>query len=179
MIDIKRLESILKEDGIVFLTYGGFMSQDLIASMTEALEKESENAELTATQSNSIFTIFIELSQNIMNYSKSLIDKDRKLDPKGIIIVGRNDMDEYYILSQNVIAVDDKKRIEPKLKNITNTDLAGIKELYKKERKSGKGKHEKGGGIGFYEIAKRSLRIEYSFEPIDGDMFYFRFKAVL
>jgi len=179
MIDTKRLELILEEDGIVFLTYGGFLTQSLIVGMTEALEKESEYADLSMKTSNNIFTIFIELSQNMMNYSKSHLEGDEKFDPKGMIVVGKNSQDSYYILSQNIISIDDRNKIEPKLQEIVNTDLEGVKKLYKEARRSGRNTHSKGGGIGFYEIAKKSSNIMYDFTSINEDKFYFRFKAVL
>jgi len=179
MMDTKRLEKILNEDGIVFLTYGGFLTQSLIVGMTEALEKESENAEISKKTSNNIFTIFIELSQNMMNYSKSHQQGDLKFDPKGMIVVGKNTRDRYYVLSQNIIAIEDKNNIEPKLQEILATDLDGVKKLYKEARRSGKHSHSKGGGIGLYEVAKRCSSIKYDFEAINSDKFYFKFKAVL
>jgi hypothetical protein len=178
-MDTKRLESILEEDGIVFLTYGGFLTQSLIVGMTEALEMESKNSELNMTTSNNIFTIFIELSQNMMNYSKAVQDSDKEIDPKGMIIVGKNSDNNYYILSQNILNLSDKEKMEPKLKEILASDLETIKKLYKEARRSGRDKHHRGGGIGFYEIAKRAKKIEYNFTPIKDDKFYFKFKVIL
>ena len=40
MQDLRALEAILEEDGIVFLSYGGFLTQSLIVGMTEALDGE-------------------------------------------------------------------------------------------------------------------------------------------
>lgn len=178
-MNTQRLEAILQEDGIVFLTYGGFLTQSLIVGMTEALEKESESAQLSMSNSNNIFTIFIELSQNMMNYSKAITESEETFDPKGMIVVGKNSDEEYYILSQNVIDLSDKEKIEPKLKEILKSDLATIKRLYKEARRSGKDTHHRGGGIGFYEIAKRAKSIEYDFTLIQNDKFYFKFKATL
>lgn len=178
-MDTKRLEKILEEDGIVFLTYGGFLTQSLIVGMTEALEKESLYSEISMKTSNNIFTIFIELSQNMMNYAKSNQARNEKFDPKGMIIVGKNTEEQYYLLSQNIVALEDKNQIEPRLKEILSTDLAGIKKLYKEARRSGKHSHERGGGIGFYEIAKRCSSIQYHFDALNDDKFYFKFKAIL
>ena len=174
-----ELEKILQEDGIVFLTYGGFLTQSLIVGMTEALEKESENEELSMKIANNIFTIFIELSQNMMNYSKKLSKDEEGFDPKGMIVVGKNKSGNYYIMSRNIVDINDKNKIEPKLKTIKECDLSEIKKLYREARKSGKDTHHKGGGIGFYEIAKRASSIEYDFVPINEKKFYFVFKATL
>jgi len=175
-MDINKIQDIVKQDGIVFLTYGGFLSQALISGMTEALEQEAAGSELNMGDANDIFTIFIELSQNMMNYSKNK-DKD-EFKSEGLILVGK-DENSYYIHSQNIIALKDKEKIEPKLEEIETLTRDGIKKRYRELRRSGKDKHGKGGGIGFYEIAKRCSKIEYSFTPINDDRFYFHFQATI
>jgi hypothetical protein len=179
MQDVKQLELILQQDGIVFLTYGGFLTQSLIVGMTDALEREAENSELSMKISNNIFTIFIELAQNMMNYSKKVSSED--FDPKGLILVGKNSNGNYYVLSQNILDEKDKQKIEPKLKIIKKSTKDELKKLYREARKSGKNTHEKGGGIGFYEIAKRCEEIKYEFIsiPEDTTKYYFKFKAIL
>jgi len=178
-MDTTKLEKILNEDGIVFLTYGGFLTQSLIVGMTEALQKESQHSDIGSKTSHNIFAIFIELSQNIMNYSKSRQKDALRYDSKGMIIVGKNPQNHYYVLSQNVVRLDDKTKMESKLEEIVNADLEGVKKLYKEARRSGKYRHSMGGGIGFYEIAKRCSRIDYRFETLANDNYYFKFKATL
>jgi hypothetical protein len=176
-MDVKKLESILKEEGILFLTYGSFFSQPLIVGMMEALEKEAEELELSMKLAGNIFTIFIELAQNIMNYSKKVEKKGE--DVKGLILVGKTKEGKYYILSQNVVDAKDKEVIEKKLSQIKGLSKEEIKKLYREARKAGKDKHEKGGGIGFLEIAKRSEDIEYTLTPIEDDKYIFQIKVVV
>jgi hypothetical protein len=52
-----------------------------------------------------------------------------------------------------------------------------IKKRYKELRRSGKDTHEKGGGIGFYEIAKRCNEVAYEFEAINEDKLYLHIKT--
>jgi len=181
MVNTQKLETLLEEDGIVFLTYGGFLTQSLIAGMVEALEVESSSSELTIKESSNIFTIFIELAQNMMNYSKAAEngDCDAVVDPKGMILVGKNRDNRYYVLSKNLISKKDKEKIEPKLEKILATDRDGIRKLYKEARRSGKDTHKRGGGIGFYEIAKRCSKIEFDFTQVSENRYYFQFKAIL
>jgi len=175
-MDINNIQNIVEKDGIIFLSYGGFLTQTLIAGMTEALEKETARYELNMGIANNIFTIFIELSQNVMNYSKSKNKDCNQIQSEGLIIVGKDDDMNYYIHSQNVIATADKDKIEPKLDEIMTFTKDEIKKKYRELRKSGRDMHGKGGGgIGFYEIAKRSDEIEYSFKEINEDKFYFHF----
>lgn len=172
------LEEILQDDGIVFLTYGGFLTQGLIAGMTNALEEEVASNENAAKVSSSIYTIFIELAQNMMNYSKSHIDES--VQSKGLIVVGSSaDGSGYYIVSRNVIDGRDKLKIQERLEEIEGLDKEALRELYRAKRKSAKDVHEKGAGIGFIEIARRCDKIDHSFTQINENRFYFTLKTTL
>jgi hypothetical protein len=180
LLDINKIQEMVDTEGIVFLSYGGFLSQSLISGMTEALEKETESNDISMGASSNIFTVFVELSQNIMNYSKSANADDNSLKSQGLIIVFRSpDNSEYYINSQNIISLEDKEKIEPKLLEIQSLDKDGIKKRYRELRKSGRDTHEKGGGIGFYEIAKRCDSIKYDFKQINENKFYFHIMTTI
>ena len=176
-MNIHEVQKLVESDGIIFLSYGGFLSQTLISGMTEALEKEAEHNGISMGVSNNIFTIFIELSQNMMNYSKNKYPHNRDIDPGGLIVVSKDKDMNYYIHSQNIVSVDDKIKMEPKLIDITTLTIDDIKKKYKELRRSGKDTHGKGGGLGFYEIAKKCDKVEYSFKEINDDKFYFHMKT--
>ena len=176
-MDINNIQKIVEDDGIIFLSYGGYLSQVLISGMTEALEKEAEDNNLSIGSSSNIFTIFIELSQNMMNYSKSINEKETGIKPQGLILVAKDKDLNYCIHSQNIVSQADKDKIEPKLAEISSLDRDGLKKKYRELRKSGAHTHEKGGGIGFYEIAKKCDSIEYAFTPINNDRYYFHIKT--
>ncbi len=169
MISLQKMESILDKDNIIFLNYGGIFTQSLIAGMTGVLEKEVEEAELSMSKSNNIFVVFIELAQNVMNYSKSIKSKN----PKAIIYVGKQDGD-YFVCSQNIITLEDKNRIQPLLEQVKNSSKDEIKKLYREVRRSGKCSHEKGGGLGFLEIGKKVQSLEYSFEELENNKFCYK-----
>ena len=178
-MNINMIQEIVEKNGIVFLTYGGFLSQALISSMTEALEKEVEENNLNMGDSSDIFTIFIELTQNMMNYSKTKSEDNNDLRAEGLIIVSKDDKLNYSIHSQNVIGIEDKNKIEAILENIKTLNKDEIKKKYRELRRSGKNTHGKGGGIGFYEIAKRCDSIEFEFKELNENKFYFHLKATV
>ena len=176
-MDINKINAIVEDSGIIFLTYGGFLSQSLISAMTEALEKEVEANDVRMGISSNIFTIFIELAQNMMNYSKSKNADCRELVPSGLIVISKDKEGNYYIDSQNIVSIDDKKNMEPKLIEVTTLDRDGIKKKYKELLRSGQGTHARGGGVGFYEIAKRCDKVEYNFTKINDAKYYFHIKT--
>ena len=75
------------------------------------------------------------------------------------------------------MALADKEKMQPKLEEILKLNKNDLKKTYRELRKSGKNTHNNGGGIGFYEIAKRSDKIEFEFNQINEDKFYFQFTS--
>ena len=178
-MNIKAVQKMVDDDGIIFLSYGGYLSQALISAMTEALEKEAAENGISMSVSNNIFTIFIELSQNMMNYSKSLHADNNIVKAQGLILVSKDKDYNYYIHSQNIVSQKDREKVEPKLLEVQSLDKNGIKKRYRELRKSGRNTHSKGGGIGFYEIAKKCDKILYDFTEIQEDRLYLHIKTTI
>jgi hypothetical protein len=176
-MNIDSIHAEIEKDGIIFISYDGVISQSVISELTEKLEVETEGNDIKMGIANNMLTIFVELSQNMMNYSKNEEVGSREISPNGIIVVSKDSEENYYIDSQNILSVDDKEKITPKLIDITTLDRDGIKKRYKELRRSGKDSHEKGGGLGFYEIAKRCDEVSYDFASINEDKEYFHLRA--
>ena len=174
---IQTDNTILHDESNILLSYGGAFTQSLIAGMTGVLEKEIEAAELPMKISNNIFVVFIELAQNVMHYAKKT-NPDDKMDPKGLITVGREE-ENYLVCSQNIITKEDRNKIEPLLEFIKNSDEDTIKQRYKEIRKQNRNNDEKGSGLGFLEIAKKAQKIEYSFESSKNDTLCFQLCVVI
>ena len=158
----------------IILEYDGILTQGIISHNMDLIEHSVENMGMMGK----ISTLTVELTQNMMNYSKSLDLNCRDIRPAGFIkIIKEND--NYLVESRNIISVEDKNKIEPKLLEIQSLDASGIKKRYRELRKSGENTHEKGGGIGFYEIAKLTNNIEFEFKIINDEKYYFYFKAIV
>lgn len=180
-MNIKAILDIVDKEGIIFLTYGGVFSQTIITGLTEVLERETTNDNLEIGKAANLFTIFIELSQNMMNYSKVMVDGVEK-NSEGLILVGKTKTSEtaYYVMSFNTINKTSVQKLESRLNELEHLDKEEIKKRYKELRKSGEFAHDKGGGIGFYEIAKRSDKIEHQIMPSNSsDIFYFKFTSYI
>ena len=151
------------------------MTQNVIATAMDNIETKIDNMSLMGT----ISTIIIEYCQNMMNYSKNEDIGSRQIVPAGTIEV-QNVNDCYYeIIATNIVAIEDKEKIEPKLIEIQGLDKQGIKKRYRELRRSGENTHGKGGGIGMYEIAKVSDEIFYNFEAINEDKYHFTMGSIV
>lgn len=126
-----------------------------------------------------ISTIVIELTQNMMHYSKSKELNSKEMVPAGLIEVTQDSESRYYVKSENIVSIEDKTRMETKLTEIQSLDALEVKKRYRELRKSGAHSHEKGGGIGFYEIAKLTQEFEYSFTEVNAEKYIYEFKAIV
>ena len=173
--EIGEKSNIVENSVEDIVKYEGVMTQNVISATMDNIEAKINNIGMIGN----ISTITIEYCQNIMHYSKNEEIASRKIVPAGTIEVQYIDNNYYKILAKNIISIDDREKLEPKLKEIQSLDKAGIKKRYRELRKSGKNTHEKGGGIGIYEIAKVSSYIEYEFISINEDKDYFIMKSIV
>jgi hypothetical protein len=151
------------------------MTQNVIAAAMDNIEVKITNMGMMGN----ISTITIEYCQNMMNYSKNEDIGSRQIVPAGAIEVQYINEEYYDIIATNIVSLEDKEKIEPKLIEIQGLDKAGVKKRYRELRKSGQNLHEKGGGIGMYEIAKVSDNIEYKFIAINKDKYIFTMKSFI
>jgi len=155
----------------IIVEYDGEFTQELANKYTESIEDKIANIGLMSNVS----TNFIEQYQNILKYGKSKDISNNDVSPYGSITLQKNSDASYSIETINIVTISDKQKIEPKLLEIQSLDRDGIRKRYRELRKSGQNTHEKGGGIGFYEIAKRCFKIEYNFTQLNKDRYEFRF----
>jgi len=155
----------------IIIEYDGEFTQQILNKYMETIEEKIENVGLLSN----ISTNFIEQYQNILNYGKSKDITNDEITPLGSITMQINPDNSYSIITSNILTQADKEKIEPKIIEIQSLDKKGIRSRYRELRKSGQNTHKKGGGIGFYEIAKRCTKIEYTFTQINSDRFEFTF----
>ncbi len=156
------------------LKYNGALTQNLIAHNLDILDYSVGNESMKGRLS----TILIEMMQNMINYSKSQDLNCKVIHPAGLIAVNKDENEDYWVESSNIVSVEDKAKIEQKLLEIQALDMAGIKKRYRELRRSGENSHSVGGGIGFYEIAKLVQLFDFKFTAINQEKFSFDFKVL-
>ena len=159
----------------IIVQYNGSLTQAIISSNMSIIEEKIKNMSFMGK----IATIVVELSQNMMTYSKTPDLNSNEILPAGFIEVIQSDESMYIINSKNIVNIKDKEKLELKLQEIQSLNASEIKKRYKELRHSGKDMHDNNGGIGFYEIAKLSPNLEYKFIPINEQKFYFLFKIIV
>ncbi len=162
---------ILKE----IAKYEGLFTQDVLTNCLDSIEVQVSNMNMVSKLS----VITIEYCQNIIHYGKNEEIDNNEISGIGEIDIRCINDINYEIISINTVSLEDKEKIKPKLQEIQSLDKQALKKRYRELRKSGQNTHSKGGGIGMYEIAKVSDKIEYEFTPINKDKYTFMMKAIV
>lgn len=150
----------------------------------EALEKLIEglvlSGELERSKMEKVLTVLYEMGQNILKYRHIPHSLQKENRWQALLCGGVTAEGLFFIQSSNIINHDQKERIASRIEHINSLDTAGIKAYYKELRKSGKYQHEKGAGLGFSELAKRSKQaLIYSFETIDDVYAYYTLRVYI
>jgi len=173
-------KEILDEEGIIF-SFSGTISQAILSSIGETIESEFEYIDVQKKTILSIFAVFTEQMQNIMSYSKErrLHAPNRHASP-GICVVGKDDHNRYYVHSANIIDATDEEKIATKIDYINTLDHDALRAYYRTLRRSGKDVHNRGAGLGFIEMAKKStLPLEYHITKLDDTQSFFEIKVYI
>lgn len=180
----KGYRQFVSEQGVLFY-YEGYLSQPIIAAMSETLRGKLEVEDSANRATRKVFSAFVEMMQNIVHYADgSSIDENNTAPiPCGNVAVGRKN-DRYYIVSGNSIATSHVERLRAKLEGIRAMSSDEIKTEYKRKlRTDERDENSQGAGLGFLTVARdASAPIEFLFEPIAGSgnaLSFFYLKATI
>ena len=173
-MNISKIRKVMAEEGIVF-SFSGMISQSLTSFMVETVKAQVEDSGEDSKMIRSMFLIAIEQLQNIMSYSKNKDIRDGfKYTSPGVLVVGFNEeKQKYYINSSNEIIDEDKVKLSKNIDHINSLGKDEQRKYLREKLRSAEDKHERGAGVGFIEMAKRSSEnLEYDFETVDGKLYF-------
>ncbi|CCQ75544.1 SiaB family protein kinase [Magnetospira sp. QH-2] len=178
---ITSLRDHMRRDGVSF-SFAGFMTEEVLTGIAHALKKKLEIEKAHVTTARGVFSIVVEMSQNIIRYSAEteMAEDEQDSDMRyGVMAVGRED-DAYFVICGNIVRVEDAERLASNLEHVQGLDKDGLKALYKQTLRDGPPPDSKGAGVGFIEIAMRATKgFEYEFQDLNGVGVFFALKARL
>lgn len=160
----------------ICIEYAGHISQIMIKEMLISLRIEAEIKEINLSILNKINTSFIEITQNILKYSKRL--SGTYGDYLNKVSVFR-DNGKCYLVSSNVIGENSKKKITKRINEIQTFDKNQINEKYFELCKNGEQSHMHGGGVGLYQMARKSDGIKYTISKISDSKYYLNIMVII
>jgi hypothetical protein len=158
MAELELLEYYKKmcERNIV-LDFQGAISQDLVVGMAELLKNKSSQDFGRTIMVKKLFSIFIEMAQNIAIYSAERVHlDDRHGDVGAGIIVVTEENKIYTITSGNLVKKEAISKIIEHCQKINHMEKEELRKFYKAQIKSSRERGKKGAGVGLIDIARKS-----------------------
>jgi hypothetical protein len=170
---ILEYDKLLEKDQIMICYKGPFMERVLVLLGEKINILLNDNPRLN----KKIFSIFMELAQNIAYYSEerhkqSSSESDKTYGKGTFMIVEQH---EYYtIISANLIKKSWEQEILDKSEMINNLDEDGLRKLKRELRNQPKYEGQMGGNIGLVEIAlKAGSSLDVEIASVDDQYSFF------
>lgn len=178
--DVLEFKRTFTANSLIF-SYSGAISQEIVEDVGDTLKNALVIQEGETAITRKIFAIFVEVIQNIMNYSAETMypTQVRRELRSGIVLVGRQGTD-YFICSGNLVEKDQVNTIREQLDFLKHKNNDELRAIYRKQLQEPQERTKSGAGLGFIEMARKASKpLEYHFEHLDEDHMFFSFKAII
>lgn len=159
---VKALFETLAKHQII-VSYQGAISNEMVMQMGEIIEQKQS----LSGKMKRLFSIFLELSQNIMRYSDEKGFVEDSKEPTGVGMVAVLEVEDRYLISAaNLIAAERETFVKDQFDYLNTLSKDELKALFLQRRKEPAPEGSKGAGLGLIDITRKSSeKIEYMFWP--------------
>ena len=179
-INLLDLQKTLQSYGVL-ISFSGRFTQEIIEELGDAVKKYVETEALSQNDTFVVFSVFIEQTQNIKNYSsgKAGVCLGERIANSGIVSIGKS-VEGYFVSSGNLVAQSDIAELTARLEKIVSLDKAGLKKFYKEQMKRELSPDSTGAGLGLIDMARRSSKpLQYSLVKVDEDVSFFTLRVTV
>ncbi|MCC7430191.1 hypothetical protein IT568_05045 [bacterium] len=139
----------------ILLAFKGTISQNILVGLGEMIKDKLMFDTRHYVVSKKVFSIFIELAQNIFYYSAEKINLGNTKAGSGILVI--KECEKFYTISSgNKIENSKATEIVQNCEFINQLDKNKLKEFYKEKLNTPKELSQNGGGVGLIDIARKS-----------------------
>lgn len=180
MTDIQGLIHYFMENSILF-SFRGPLSQDLLEILGNNLSRKLSEANCNQKTAMRIFSVFVEQAQNVIRYSEEkVMDETIGIHEMrtGVFFV-RRCKEKFEVLSANLVQQKQVLFLREILDGIKALSPEELAVAYRARRRNPPPPGSKGAGLGFYEMARHSEKLEYYFHEMDPEHSIFIIKAII
>lgn len=163
--DVYSLRETYNQKNIL-LCFNGPFSQGLIEEIGLALRRHLQSEAVTSSAALDVFAVYIELAQNIREYSL-LQDYNDSL-ASATIVVGRDEEGRYIVSAGNVVETADAGKLFERVQSLASQDKAQLKVAYKEQLRKPRIENQ-GAGLGLIDLARKaSAPISCGIQPMEA-----------
>ena len=176
-----KFSQLLLRDEFV-LSYSGYVSEDILLAVGDTLRERLEDHARDVRQIRNVFSIFVELMQNIIRYGVEGPQRgpDEGEKPSfGIVMVAENDngMD---VIAGNFVTGNEAAQLVERVEMLQSKSPEELRQMYRERLRATPDERSKGASLGLIEIARRStLPISCEVMPATDGLSFFMIKATV
>jgi hypothetical protein len=178
-LNLFSLRRHLGEAGAL-ITFSGSFSHSLIEELGVAVRKYLETDHVQKSAMMDVFSVYVEASQNVRNYTALRLSKgDISIGQSSIVVIAKRET-HYEVNAGNMIEVGDVPCLRERLETLRKADKPALKAMYKEQLRKERAPGAVGAGLGLIDMARRSSApLEFDFTDIDSDYSFFSLRVII
>jgi len=155
----------------IYLIWSGHISPDVGKEVLSLTETKLSEEEIESNLRKRVFSILVEILENVANYSPGREPEEKYGMPVAMIrMVGK----VYSLTTGNLILSTRVDHLKEKLEIINKYDKVGLKELFRKSLSGQTIISDSTGNMGLIDMARKSgSKLVYQFEKINDLYSYY------
>lgn len=162
----------------IIFSFKGVITQEILADLGEIIKNHVGDLKYRPMVVKRVFSIFIEVAQNVLHHSAEKISLGTKGERGSGIIMVIEAESEFEIVSGNLITNSSSKKIEESCRLIHSLDKEGLSKAFLQKIKAPLNEGHKGAGLGLLDIARKSEnRVNFKIDKVDDQHSFFLFSV--
>ena len=163
----------------ILICFNGPISRTLISEIGIALKDHIESTQAQPSAAMDVFSVYIEMSQNIRHYAARMQYDDRQAS--ATVVIGETGDGHYEVSAGNLVEAADGETLLEKLKALSQLDKVELKALYKQQLRAPRSSDQHtGAGLGLIEMARKATRpLEAKLDQAPEGKWFFSLRAVI
>lgn len=163
----------------ILICFNGPTSRTLISEIGVALKEHIETSSESVSAAMDVFSVYIEMSQNIRHYSSAMAYSDS--DATATVVIAETSDGHYVVSAGNVVQLSDGAALVDRVAALSLLDKSGLKALYKEQLRQPREEGARtGAGLGLIDVARKSSApLECSLDELDAGKAFFTIRATI
>jgi hypothetical protein len=166
-------------DQRIIICFNGPISRNLISEIGCAIKEHIESHHAPELEVMDVFSVYIEMTQNIRNYAAAKGFSDA--ESNATVMIAAAGTGHYAVCAGNLVEIQDGHALVERIRTLASLDKPQLKALYKEQLRQPRSEIKgRGAGLGLIEIARRSSQpMEASLDPIEPGRAFFSLRAII
>lgn len=163
----------------ILICFNGPISRTLISEIGVALKDHIESTQARESAAMDVFSVYIEMSQNIRHYASRLSYDDRQAS--ATVVIAESADSHYCVSAGNLVEPADGQALLKRVEEIALLDKTELKKLYKAQLRAPRSPDQSSGaGLGLIEMARKSSQpLQAKLDPGPDGKVFFSLRAVI